>query len=557
VKKRIATVLAASMVVSAFLAGCSSKKTGGETTTNTPDQKQEITLNLGEEPPNLDSAKATDAVSFDVLANTMEGLIRTGAGFKPLPGIAEKWDISKDGLVYTFNLRKNAKWSDGKPVTAKDFKFAWLRALDPKTGSEYAYQLYYIAGGEAFNTLDPKAKDFDTKYKELASKVAIVAPDEYTLKVTLAAPTPFWLGLMSFPTYLPEREDIVQATGEKYAADADKLVYNGPFVVQSWTHEDVIVLKKNASYWDAPAVKLDQVTWKMIKDSNTAIQLYEAGDLDEVGIPGEFIAKYKDRGLQSMAQATTWYMTLNLQSKTFQSKNLRKALSLALDRQGFADSVLKNGSVPAEGLIPPSIAGEGGKSFRQLSGSLIPSTANNVEAKKYWDAALKELGQSKMTLKFLIGDTTSSKRNAQGIQEMLQNSLPGLTVDLEPVSFKVRLDRTKSGQFDMVYAGWGADYNDPMTFMNMWTSTASYNDAKWSNKQYDDLIKLAETDGNATSRMKAMADAEKILAEELPIIPLYHPTGNWVTKPYLKGLLNFPIGADVDLKGAFVEGKGK
>jgi oligopeptide transport system substrate-binding protein len=560
VKKRIALMMAATLIVAAFLAGCS-KKTGPDTppVVTKPVDKQEVSINLGEEPPNLDSAKATDSVSFDILGNVMEGLIRVGEGFKILPGISALPVISADGLNYTFNLRKDAKWSDGKPVTSKDFKFAWLRALDPKTASEYAYQLEYIKGATEFDSLDVKAADFEAKATAAKANVAIDATDDYVLKVTLKAPTSYWLGLMAFPTYMAQREDVVKQFGEKYAGEAANMVFNGPFTIKEWVHDDHVTLIKNANYYDTKNVKLDVVTFRMIKDSNTAVQMYEAGELDRVGLPGEFIAKYAaDAGYHKMADVSTSYLTFNVANKTFQNQNLRKAFNLALDRKGFSDNVLKNGSIPAEGYVPSSMAGgSSGKSFRSIAGSLINVNGDKVEAKKAWDLALKELGVTKLTVKLLSTDSATTKRYVQGIQEMLQTTLPGLTIESEPVSFSVRLDRAKKGQFELLFQAWGGDYNDPMTFMNMFVTNGSYNDAKWSNKDFDAFIKTAETSADDNVRMKAMGDAEKIMMTEVPIMPLYHPAANWVVRPYLKGVLDFPLGVGIDLKGAFVEGKAK
>lgn len=557
-------MLVAVMLLAA-LAGCTTGKgketdKGGDKGTDPGKvtEKQEITLNLGEEPPNLDSALATDSVSFDILNNVMEGLIRLGKDFKLMPGMATEWSTT-DNINYTFKLRQDAKWSDGKPVTAHDFKYAWLRALDPKTASEYSYQLYeYIEGAEEFAHLDAAAADYEAKAKAAREKVAITVEGDYTLKVKLIAPTPYWLSLMAFPTYMPQRQDIVEKHGEKYAADAANMVFNGPFVIDTWTHESEIILKKNTNYWDAGNVKLEKATFKMIKDANTAIQMYETGEFDRVGLPGDFIPKYQsDGGFSSMAEATTVYLTFNTKRKEFQNVKLRQAFSLAIDRKGFADNVLKNGSVPAEGYVPGSMAGEGGKTFRQISGSHIQVSGNKGEAQKLWEEAKKELGVSKLTVSILHTDNSTTRRYVQGIQAMLQDNLPGLTVNLEAVTFAVRLDRAKKGDFDLVYQGWIGDYNDPMTFMNMFITGGSYNDSGWSNAQHDDLIKKAQTDRDNMKRMEYMAQAEKVLMTELPILPLYHPAANRVSRPYLKGILDFPLGGSTDLKGAYVEGKTK
>lgn len=567
-RNRFVWALAVLMLGAAGLSGCGSsagpgKKPADQAAPAEPAKKAEaqtITLNLGTEPPNLDHNKTTDSASFDILNNVMEGLIRLGEGGKIEKGSgqAADWAISPDGKKYTFKLKEGLKWSDGKPVTAQDFAYSWFRALDPKTASEYAYQLYYIKGGEAWNSLKTDAPDFAQKYEELKKKVAIRALDDKTLEVELETPTPYFLGLMAFPTYLPTRQDVVEKHGDKFGADADKLVFNGPFVLKSWIHEDSLILEKNPNYWDANRVRLERITFKMIKDSTTAINMFEANELDAVGVPGEFIAQYKDKGLKTMAEASTYYITFNLKNKIFANANIRKALSLAIDRKGFIENVAKNGSLPAAGYVPPSITMIGiDKSFRDHSGTHLPPQADVVRAKEALAAGLKELGMEKLPpVKLLISDTSTTKRYAQGFQEMWNKNL-GIQVELEPVAFKIRLQRARQGDYEMVFNAWIGDYNDPMTFMDMWVTDGGFNDARWSNKAYDDLIKSAKETSDQKVRLKAMSDAEKLLMAELPILPLYHSAANWVDKPWYKGALHFPVGGSLDLKYAYVEGRNK
>lgn len=567
-KKRLAGFLTAVMVL-AVLAGCTTGKKAEEkkpetpsttttpapTTPAKPADKQEITQNLGEEPPQMDSARATDTVSFDLLNAIMEGLVRIGEGGKIVPGMAESWDIN--GADYTFHIRKDAKWSDGKPVTSKDFAYSWFRALDPKLASDYSFILYFIKGAEDYNSLDVKAADYDAKAKDAKAKVAISTPDDNTLKVSLNGPYGFWLGLQSFPTYLPQRQDVVEKFGEKYAAEAANMVFNGPFTMDKWVHEDSVVLKKNANYWDAKTVKLETINLKMIKDSNTAIQLYETGEFDSVGLPGEFIVQYKDKGMKTMAEAVTFYLQLNMKQPHFKSSKLRTAIALSMNRQGFVDNVLKNGSIVPDGLVPPSLPGPDGKSFRDFSGKYLKPAGDPAQAKALWEDAKKELGITKLNLKLLGGDSDVAKKYSAAIKEMIEANLAGITVDIESVAFKVRLEKMKAGDFDFVFAGWGADYNDPMTFMDLFISTGAHNDGKWANAAYDAAIKTAQNSGDAKVRMQAMADAEKILMTELPVMPVYHRAVNWVAKPWYKGYLRFPVGASYEWKWAYVEGKAK
>lgn len=563
-RKGKALALALLLLGAVGLSACGGGSRGGTDPTQPEPGKttdaQLITLNLGTEPPNLDHNKTTDSASFDILTNVMEGLVRLGEGGRidKGSGQAADWTISPDGKKYTFVLKDGLKWSDGKPVTAHDFAYSWLRALDPKTASEYAYQLYYIKGAEAWNAIATDAPDFAQKYEELKNQVAVRALSDKTIEVELETPTPYFLGLMAFPTYLPTRQDLVEQHGGKFGADADKLVFNGPFVLKSWTHEAELVLEKNPNYWDAGKVKLEKVLFKMIKDSNTAINMYEANELDSVGIPGEFIPQYKEKGLRTMADASTFYITFNLTNQIFANANLRKAFSLALDRKGFIDNVAKNGSVPASGYVPPSITMLGiDRPFRDTSGTFIPAGADPAAAREALAAGLKELNLAQLPpVKLLISDTSTTKRYAQGFQEMWNKNL-GVQVELEPVAFKIRLQRARQGDYEMVFSGWIGDYNDPMTFMDMWVTDGGFNDAKWSNRTYDTLVKTAKETADQRSRLSAMAEAEKILLAELPILPLYHGASNWVEKPWFQGALHFPVGGSLDLKYAYVGGKNK
>lgn len=553
-------MLSLPLILSLLLTACAR----GNQTTNT----QELMLNLGSEPPAMDSAKTTDTVSFDILNQVMEGLIRMGEGDVPRPGIASKWAISPDRLTYTFTLRKDAKWSDGEPVTAQDFKFAWLRAADPNTGSEYGFFTHLIKGGEAFNTLDISAADFQAKYTDLKSKVAIETPDDHTLKVSLTAPSPYFLGLMAFPTFLPQREDIINqfnsAVGdkleEKYAADADKMVYNGPFIIAEWVHEDHLTLAKNPSYWDADKVKLEKVTYKMVKDRNTYMQMYETGELDATSLSGPFVEQYRnDPGFSTMPDLSTFWLVLNqAKNPAFANANLRKAISHALDRTAFVESVLKNGSLPATGAVPPKLgSGMDGKDYRSVAGNLLNPAPDNAKAKEYWDKAQQELGKTGLTVKLLIDDGDVPKLMGEAIQAMLQDGLPGLKVDIDQVTFQIRLDRTRNKDYEMVFAGWGPDYNYPTTFLDLWTSESAFNDPGWKNPTYDGLLKKAAGELNLSKAAQTLAEAERLLMDELPIIPVYHRVVARVSRPYVKGILRFAIGPTTDLKYAYVEGKAK
>ena len=554
-KKTIALLLAALMVFGVVAAGCSKPASNSGSGNTKP---QILKWNLGEEPPSLDSVTTTDQVSFWVLNATQEGLVRQIENQPPTKGsgLAQDWTVSPDGTVYTFTLR-DAKWSDGQPITAKDFVFAWKRAMNPKTAAEYSYQFAYIKGADELSKIDVKAADADQKIKDALDKVGVVAKDDKTLEVSLNTATPYFLSLMSFPTFLPERQDIVEKYGDKYAAEASNMVFSGPFTITDWTHETRMVFAKNANYWDKDTVKLDGMDAVMIKDINTPVNMYEAGDLDMINIPAEFLAQYKSKGNNKVrAESTTWYIEFNVKDSIMKNANIRKAFSLALDRQTFVDKVLANGSMVATAYTPPTIAGDKG-SFHELVGDVLSPTADPTAAKAALEAGMKELGLSKLpTISFLSGDSERAKKWAVAFQEMWKQNL-GVDVNIETVSFKVRLDRMTKGQYQMVIAGWGADYNDPMTFIDLWhtmpADNPGNNSSFYSNAEYDKLVDDAKSTGDQAKRMEDMKQAEQILLRDLPVAPVFYPAWNYIEKPYVKGIQHFAVGSDYEFKFASMD----
>lgn len=551
IKRATTSLLSLLLVAGLALGGCAGGPAGGPGGAASPTAPgQELTLNLGTEPPTLDPNKATATNAFVLLSNTMEGLVRPDEGgqVEKGSGAAADWQVSADGLTYTFTLKDGLTWSDGEPVTAHDFAYSWLRALDPQTASEYAYQLYYIEGAEAWNTLPVDAPDFTARSAALRDQVAIEVPDDHTLRVRLTTPTPYFLSLMAFPTYLPVRQDYVEQYGDQFASEADRLVYNGPFVISRWAHEAEVILEKNPRYWDAENVRVDRITFQMIKEAQTALNLFDAGELDQVQVPGEFLPVYAEKGLQTVARASTYYITLNTTDPILKNAKVRQALSMALDRTLFVTGVAKDGSVPAAGFTPPSLAGVADRRFRAISGELLPDAARTADARQLLREGLQELGLEQLPpLTLLISDASTTRRYAQGFQEMWRQNL-GIDVQLEPVAFKVRLQRARQGDFQMVFGAWVGDYNDPMTFMDMFVTGGGFNDPQWSNARYDALIATAKESTDNQERMDAMAAAERILMTEMPVIPLFHGANNWVTRPGVQGIRYFPLGGDFDLK---------
>lgn len=545
-KKGVISLLVAVLfILSLSFSGCSKSSNSISSQKSLADE-QVLNINLGEEPPSLDPQLATDLVSFEVLNATLEGLVRLNkyGKIEKGSGLALDWEVSPDGLRYVFHLR-DAKWSDGTPITAHDFEYAWKRALDPKTGSNYAYMLYYLKNGEAFNKGEAKAED-----------VGVRALNDKTLEVILERPAPQFLGLTGWGTYLPAQKAAIEKFGDKYGTSPDTMVYSGPYMIKEWNHEQNIVLVKNPYYWDKDSVKLQQINMDMVKEENTIIQNWETGRYDSISVPAQYIAKYKnDPNFHQMPIGVTYYVMFNNKSKIFSNVNIRKAFSYAIDRQSFVDYVFAGGGIPALAFVPPGIPGDK-EEFRKEGGDYFKD--NDVaKAKELLAQGMRELGIDKLPkIKFVAGDSDAARKHSQVLQEFWSKNL-GVTVDIYNVAFKVRLDMMNKGDYDIVYTNWVADYNDPMTFLDLWVTDGGNNRAFYSNPQYDQLIKKANSTIDNSVRMQAMHEAEKILMEDMPIAPLLFRITSYLERPYVKDWIRFPVGIDDEWKWTYIEGKNK
>lgn len=511
----------------------------------------ELVVGQPAQPQTLDSTLTASPAAFTVLGSIMEGLVRIGPSGAPEPAAAASWDVT-DGVTYTFRIREGARWSDGQPVTSYDFKYAWLRVLDPVRAAPYAYQLYYIKGAQAYNILPTDAPDFDAKAAELREQVAIETPDDRTLQVTLVEAVPHWLALTAFPTYYPVRGDMVELYGERYGQDPETMRCNGPFKLEAWTADEGLVLARNPEYWGAGEVRLQRVTFQTVPDGFAAVQLYEAGLLDRTVIPGQLAAPYQQKGeVATLVQPVTWYLSVNQRRTDLQHADLRRALGLALNRQALVKR-LAGDAEPALGMVPPSIAAGAGQRFREVAGTTAPQQ-RIATAREHWQSFLAQVGAGEFTLELLIGDSTLNGQNGQAIKEMLEEALPGLTVQLESVPFVTLLERTRQGEYALALSLVGAEYDDPMSFLSNWTTTSPFNEAYWFHLEYDVLIRRARSAETEAARWEALTEAERLLLESGAVIPLYHPVTTVVQKPWVKGVLDRPLGADLDLRDAWVE----
>jgi oligopeptide transport system substrate-binding protein len=495
-----------------------------------------IAINLGDTIRDLDSTTTTDSVSSDVLLNVMEGLYRLDANTQPQPAQAESVDISDDQLTYTFKLRDGIKWSNGDPVTADDFKYAWLKAINPDTGSQYAYIITtFVEGAADYNEGNGSEGD-----------VAIDAKDDKTLEVKLTDPSPFWLGLTSFFTYLPVQQKFAEQQGDKYAQSSDAILYNGPYTLSDFKPTEGVTFVKNDGYWNKSNVPIEKIEAKIVKELDTAVNLYESGELDVQTIEGEYVDEYKDSPeYHTITFFASFYMVGNQKEKIFQNLNIRKAIQIGYDRDALVNKILKNGSAAATGLVPDGIAGPGNQTFREAEGPTQPEF-DPAKAKEFFQKGIEELGENP-TIELLAYDDSTARDIATLLQSQFQDNL-GAKIDVKVQPFDRKLELESNGEFQLSWQGWIADYNDPMTFLDLFVSDSSFNTQKYSNAQYDKLIGQAKEELDEDKRMDMLLEAEKILVEDdAGTAPMFFDGRARLQKPFITRYVNHPYGGGIDL----------
>ncbi|MCD8910281.1 peptide ABC transporter substrate-binding protein [Staphylococcus gallinarum] len=489
----------------------------------------------------LDTALATDNVTFDLYNQIYEGLYTLDKDDKAVPGVAKSMPKKSDGgKTLTIKLRKNAKWSNGDPVTAQDFVYAWRRVVNPNTASEYAYIMYDIKNAEEINM-----------GKKKVDQLGVKALDDYTLQVKLTKPIPYINEMLAFATFMPQNEKIVKKYGEQYGTTAQKTVYNGPFKLNDWKVEDKIQLSKNKDYWDKKAVHLDRVNYKVLKDQQAGASLFDTGSVDDTVITADQVDKYKDNpGLKKRLLASTFYIKLNQKNvPEFKNKNLRLAISQAIDKEGYVNSVKNNGSTGMDGFTSKMTAKTpDGKDFSETIDS--PLTYNPKAAKAHLEKAKKELGVNQVTFTMNTEDTADAKVSAEFIKSQVEKNLPGVTLKIKQLPFKQRINQEHAETFEASLSGWGPDYPDPLTYLSIMTTGNASNNTGWGNKEYDKLVKDANGKllTKPDERNAAMKKAEELMLNDAPVAPIYQKGEAHLTNPQVKGLIYHQIGGDTTLK---------
>ena len=543
-RKILAVVLALALVCASFgacgnEAGTSAASGTASTTSETGEESTgeaetgstgDATLNIrvGMEPKSLNTLKATYSQEFSTFKHLYENLYMLDENDVPQPAAAETVDVSEDGMTYTFHLRDDGVWSNGDPVTANDFAFAWQQALSPEVAADYAYFLFFIKNAEAY-------LNGTVEWEEVGVKVI----DDKTLEVQLENPTPYAPFLFTFGTLCPVNQKFYEEVGaDNYGTEAEYFCTNGAYTLTSWSHDSEIVLQKNPNFHGADSVAIDTLNMKIISDGQAALTSFLAGELDvtEVGT-AETLKQAEDAGyeVKSYNDGSSFYLMVNCSDPQLSNVNLRRALALGYSKQGFIDVSIGLPYSPMTSFTNPAVYGFDGTSFADAliaenGGELAPAEGDVEAAKGYLETALSELGITvdQLTLSIDCDDTPAAQTQAAFLQNQWLENL-GIDVTINPKVTKQGAADRQNGNYQMSITGWGPDYNDPMTFLDLWVSDGGNNDTRWSSEEYDALIDQATVETDLEARQKLFYEAEKIIYDQYMILPLYNRTQSYIT----------------------------
>lgn len=556
-KKRLVTILSAVLATAVILTSCStSKKTDDSASSGKADAVQELNI-IGYDYSSLDPSIGTDSETATTARNVYEGLYRDvedGGIQKSVPAVAESTDKNADGTVYTFHLRKDAKWSDGKPVTADQFVYSWKRLLDPKVASAYADLIDMVKG----------AKEYRTGVDKTGDGVGVKAVDDNTFEVTLTEPSGYFEKILSFTNLVPIRKDLVEAQGDQFGVDYKTMVYNGPFVISDYQKGSKIVYGKNDTYWDKDNVKLTKVNGTIYQEAAVGTKMFDNKELDVVGASGDDLTKFKaeaDAGKIDVINGfspSVFYTQYNVKNAALKNVKVRQAISLTLDRKEFLDVIYKR-FVPAEGIVAKAVTIDGKEYRDQVEEPLKALADATKDPKALYEEGLKEenINPASAKVTILFGPKTA---RSQAIGEYLQKNWKdklGLDVELKfsvdgPSYFKDRND----GNYDIVIGGWSADYDDVSSFFGLYTTGNGNNTGNYSNAKFDELVEKAGKEMDQSKRTELYKQAEKIAVVDDPVVaPLYYQDVNSFMQKYVKGYYVPHFNGYYDLKPIYISGK--
>lgn len=495
----------------------------------------------------MDTALITDINSSNYLGHVIEGLLRIDEEGNPVPAIAaDEGVISEDGLTYTYTLRDDAVWSNGDPVTANDFVYAMQKLVDPDTGASYSYLAETIE-----NAPEIMAGEADV------SELGVTANGDHEITFNLTQPTPYFEFLLAFTAFFPQNEAFVQEQGDNYGTSSEALLANGPFTLENWDGTGLTWdLVKNDDYYAADEVTLDAVNVQVVKETSTAVNLFEGGQADNAQLTGEIVKQFaEDENVVVQKKARTSYLEFNWDNDYLQNEKLREALGLVINTDDLVNTVLADGSTEIGGFLPADFVTDPstGEDFTEEAGTFL---SYDVErAQKLWDEAKIELGVDSISLSFVGDDDEKSKQISQYIQGQIQNNLPGISIELRNVPKKNRLALADSRDFDILLTGWGADFADAINFMDLLYSDSPYNEGGYANSDYDALIDQAKTTNanDDEKRWENLQQAHKVITDDFAFIPLCQEAETQLRNPAVEGILFNSVGVEFDLSRASVK----
>lgn len=534
--------LAATTIVGAcalLLAACGSNQKSGSA-------KQTISWSENAQLSTQDPSLTTDSTSFQAEVNTQEGLYRLNKKQTPVLALAKSEKTTNGGKTYTFKLRKNAKWSNGDPITANDFVYSLRRTLTPSTKSTMAFYLYQIKNAQAINS-----------GKKNPNTLGVKALDKHTLQINLVRPVSYFKRFLAFPLFFPQNQKFEQKVGKKYGTNAKENVYSGPFKMTGWTGTNKkFTLVKNKNYWDAKDVKLQKVNETISETATTAYNLYQGGQLDETWLSGEEVANNKhSKQFHARPASALERLDFNMNKmKVFKNVHMRKAISLAISRKELA-SVLKDGSKPAQGFVPSGM-GKNPKTGEQFYKEAYVKSgveSNLKQAKKELKEAYKQTGTKSLSFTLTTSDTDSGKQIGEFIQSRLSR-LPGVKVSVSTLPYTTLIARQQARNFEVTVQTWKAILGDPINFLDVYESTSSYDVCGWKNKEYDQLLNESENvyGNKPVQRWKRLVAAEKLLMKDQVTVPLIQMANPQLLKSKVKNVTFNPVGIPYDFKNAYV-----
>ena len=524
IRKTFIPVLILAALVTTLWVGCSKDEEAA-----VPAVPQVLNWNLSSDPKTIDPGLNGATDGGDICNNTFEGLVRERSG-EVIPGIAESWDVSDDGKVYTFNLRKS-KWSDGSDLTAHDFVYSWKRGIDPLTASEYGWLWEYT---NVVNAAKANAGEVSV------DEVGIRAVDDYTFEVTLEFPTDYFASFASFTHFLPVQKAAVETAGGEdgaWAKTPELAVSNGPFKLTSYTIGDGLTLEKNDNYWNADAVNLDTINVKFIDVQSTAYTAYQAGDFDFINqVPPSEVPKLiaENPEYYVFPFLGTYYYNFNMDLDLWEDSRIRRALAYSIDRNKIVE-VLAGGQVAAAGFIPPGMPDDKGRDFFETAGTygVALDDSSYDEAKKLLAEAGYPNGEGFPTFVLMYNTSEAHQLVAEMVQEMWKTNL-GITCTLENQEWAVFQDTRKEGDYEVSRGGWITDFLDPMGLLAIFVDGNTYNDPNYNNPDYNAAMERARTTSGA-DHFDALYEAADILMNDMPVIPVYHYTDRMLSSAHVKG----------------------